>query len=159
MTVVGVSADSGTIVNNGDGTWSFTPDADFNGTVELTYQVSDGTNTISVPGSVNVTPLNDAPVALSGALVVAEDVAHSGQLSASDVDGDVLSYSLSTGPSNGTVVVDGDGSCGAEPHLGQPGHHAGRRPLLLRHSARAAHWRTAGDTDPRRSCRYRCPVR
>ncbi|MFG1311988.1 cadherin-like domain-containing protein, partial [Xanthobacter tagetidis] len=56
-------ASGGTLVYSG-GTFTFTPDADFNGPASFTYTVSDGkggTDTATV--AVSVTPVNDAPVA------------------------------------------------------------------------------------------------
>ncbi|MCQ4349190.1 Ig-like domain-containing protein [Pseudomonas stutzeri] len=70
------SGTGGTAVLNADGTVTFTPDADFNGVV-------------------NVAPVNDAPVAQNDAVTVSEDVPFSSSISLlandSDVDGDSLS--------------------------------------------------------------------
>ena len=43
LSVENLSSDSGTITDNGNGTYTFTPNADFNGQVNLSYDVSDGT--------------------------------------------------------------------------------------------------------------------
>ena len=65
LTVSAVSDPAnGTAVVNPDGTVTYTPDPDFNGTDTFTYTVSDGnggtdTGTITV----DVTPVNDDPVA------------------------------------------------------------------------------------------------
>ncbi|HNJ87605.1 MAG TPA: cadherin-like domain-containing protein, partial [Agitococcus sp.] len=42
LSVINLQATDGSLVDNQDGTFSFTPDANFNGTVNITYQVSDG---------------------------------------------------------------------------------------------------------------------
>lgn len=64
LTIISVSdPDHGTAVLNPDGTITYTPDADYNGTDTFMYTVSDGrggTNTATV--TVTVTPANDAPV-------------------------------------------------------------------------------------------------
>ena len=67
VTVVG-GATNGTIFDNGNGTYTFTPAHDFNGTATFTYTVTDGqspalTDTATV--SINVAAVNDAPVALN----------------------------------------------------------------------------------------------
>ncbi|MDF0599083.1 Ig-like domain-containing protein, partial [Psychromarinibacter halotolerans] len=59
------TAGHGTIVQNADGTLSYVPDADFNGSDSFSYTLSDGrggTDTATV--SVTVAPDNDAPVAV-----------------------------------------------------------------------------------------------
>eukprot|EP00906_Rhabdomonas_costata_P018864 RCo027487 len=71
------SGTGGTAVLNSDGTVTFTPNADFNGTANFTYTVSDGLLTSNAATvNVTVTPVNDAPVQTSGtiaALTVNED--------------------------------------------------------------------------------------
>lgn len=59
---------NGTVVDNGDGTLTYTPDADFNGSDSFTYDISDG-NGENATGTVNVTidAVNDLPVADAGA--------------------------------------------------------------------------------------------
>ena len=42
ITIANLTATNGAIVNNGDGNYTFTPAANFNGTVNLSYSVSDG---------------------------------------------------------------------------------------------------------------------
>lgn len=66
---------NGTAVDNGDGTVTYTPNADFNGSDSFTYTISDGqggTDTATV--NVTVNAVNDAPSFTSGGNVtVAED--------------------------------------------------------------------------------------
>ncbi|MBK9081563.1 MAG: tandem-95 repeat protein [Rhizobiales bacterium] len=69
--------------------------------------VSDGNGgvtTVTVP--VTVTPVNDAPVASAPPATTAEDTPVSGAITASDVDGDTLSFATTTPPAHGTVTVD-----------------------------------------------------
>ncbi len=102
----------GTVVVNSDGSFTYTPTANFNGSDSFTYAVSDGTATVERTMTVTVAPVNDAPVASSGSFATAEDTAFSGNLPAAiDVDGDALTYAAgSTAPAHGTVVVNSDGS-------------------------------------------------
>ncbi|NVJ90007.1 MAG: cadherin-like domain-containing protein, partial [Methylocystaceae bacterium] len=84
----------GTIVDNHDGTLTFTPDADWNGETDFIYTISDGNgDTDTAKVTIDVDGVNDAPVALTESIEATEDgAAVSGQLDASDVDGDTLSY-------------------------------------------------------------------
>merc|ERR1711879_1004239 len=92
LSVQNLSADGGTLTDNGDGTWSFTPDENFNGEVNLSYDVSDGTTTTATTGTIEVAEVNDAadvsaPTSFSmnedGTITISED---SLLANASDVD-------------------------------------------------------------------------
>jgi hypothetical protein len=74
-----------------DGSFVYTPTLNFNGLVTFTYHADDGligSNLALV--TLNVTPVNDAPVAENQAITTAEDTAYNGVLSANDVDDDPL---------------------------------------------------------------------
>ncbi len=105
-------AANGTVTVNGNGSFIYVPNANFNGTDAFTYTVSDGnggSSTYTV--TVNVANVNDVPVGANGAATTAEDVVLNGNLpAATDLDGDTLTYALATGPANGTVVVNANGS-------------------------------------------------
>ncbi|NMS58634.1 cadherin-like domain-containing protein, partial [Vibrio parahaemolyticus] len=60
----------GVLTDNGDGTYSFAPNENFNGDVNFTFDVSDGTDTVTANIDVSVTPENDPPVAGSTAYTV-----------------------------------------------------------------------------------------
>ncbi|EAQ24050.1 beta strand repeat-containing protein [Roseovarius sp. 217] len=111
------SGTGGTAVLNGDGTVTFTPDADFNGAAEFTYTVTDGTATTeAVTASLTVTAVNDAPVVAGEVLTAtAEDTAITYAAADllgndSDVDGDTLSIASVTSGTGGTAVLNGDGT-------------------------------------------------
>ena len=59
---------------------------------------------------ITVNSVNDAPVAQAGTLTTDEDTDASGRVSASDVDGDSLTYSVVTQPTHGSVTLNPDGS-------------------------------------------------
>lgn len=116
LEVVGatVPADQGTVVNNGDGTLTFTPAENYNGPAEITYTITDG-NGGTDEGIVNVTvnPVNDDPVAVDDIETTDEDVAVVVDLlgNDTDVDGDTLELaSVSVDPAFGTVEDNGDGT-------------------------------------------------
>ncbi|KAI9549349.1 hypothetical protein GHT06_003715 [Daphnia sinensis] len=119
----------GTIVVNADGTFTFTPVANFNGTVPvITYMVSDGNGgTDTGDLAITVTAVNDVPVALDDVVTTPEDSPVSGNVltNDTDVEGNTLTvsgYSIvgitgpftigtpATIPSIGTIVVNADGS-------------------------------------------------
>ena len=61
LTVVSASATNGTVVVNANGTITFTPNANFNGSATITYTISDGqggTSIATIPVTVNA--VNDA---------------------------------------------------------------------------------------------------
>ncbi|WP_108811397.1 Ig-like domain-containing protein [Sphingorhabdus sp. Alg231-15] len=112
LTVTDATSPNGTVVINPDGTITFTPDPDFNGPTTITYTISDGnggTSTATV--TVDVTPVNDAPVVTPDVAATPEDtpVTLSPLDNASDVDGDPLIISSATAP-NGTVTINPDGT-------------------------------------------------
>jgi len=75
LTAVLVSGPShGTLTLNSNGSFTYTPAADFNGSDSFTYKANDGqadSNTATV--SITVTPVNDAPVATGDSYTTAED--------------------------------------------------------------------------------------
>ncbi len=102
---------SGTVTVNANRTFTYTPTGNANGTDTFTFKVSDGTadsNTATI--SITVNPVNDPPVAQAASLATDEDTALSGQLNASDIDGDTLSYALVAQPGSGTVTVNANGT-------------------------------------------------
>ncbi len=114
VSVTGVSnAVNGTVSLDLLGNIVFTPDADFNGLASFDYTIADG-NGGSDTGTVNVTvnAVNDAPVAVDDAVATDEDAGLNGSVAGndSDVDGDALTFALGTGPANGSLVFNADGS-------------------------------------------------
>ncbi len=97
---------------NADGTVTYTPDADFNGTDEFTYTISDGnggTSTATV--TVTVNGVNDAPNAVDDTASTSKDAAIAVNVVSndSDIDGDSLTVeSIDTTNTTGLVtLVDG----------------------------------------------------
>jgi VCBS repeat-containing protein len=112
--VVGPS--NGTLVLNSDGTFTYNPDADFNGTDAFTYEISDGNGAVSQAiVSIAVNPVNDAPVAVGDSMAVNQGgsmaMTEAGLLANdTDVDGDALQLVGFTQPAQGSVVQDVDGN-------------------------------------------------
>ncbi len=109
-----IASGSGTLVDNGDGTWSYTPAADDDTSVSFSYTVTDGSLTAVGSASLDITPVNDAPVAISDAFTVNEGSATNLNLvgNDSDIDGVVnpASIVISGIPTNGSIVVNTNGT-------------------------------------------------
>ena len=56
-----LASGSGALVDNADGTWTFTPTTDWNGAVGFAFDVSDGTTSTANTASLTVTAVNDVP--------------------------------------------------------------------------------------------------
>ncbi|MBO6949191.1 MAG: tandem-95 repeat protein, partial [Rhodospirillales bacterium] len=115
--------DNGTIVDNGDGTFTFTPDADWNGETDFNYTITDGnggtstaTVTIDVEGVTEPTDEADDPTLSSGSVTGAEDTAIALDISASltDLDGsETLSVTINNIPDGSSLnfgTNNGNGS-------------------------------------------------
>jgi VCBS repeat-containing protein len=115
---VTVDEAAGNLVNNGDGTWSFTPASGYNGTVTFDVVVTDSELDTPTTATLKVTPvevINTDPVAEADLLVANEgDEIVSGQLVASDVDGDELTFTQVGEPVAG-LTINADGSYTFDP--------------------------------------------
>ena len=90
------------------GAYTYTPGANYNGADSFKVAVTDPSGLAVVQTvTVGVNAVNDAPVADAAAVISTdEDTAVSGQVVASDIDGDTLGYAVSTGPAHGTLTLD-----------------------------------------------------
>ena len=121
-----------------DGSFTYTPPPNFNGTTSFTYDVAttiagvcpppptgEGTATVTI----TVTPVNDAPAAVADSFTALKDrtlnVAAPGVLANdSDIDGDPLTADRTSSPSHGVVNLSGDGSFSYTPDAGYVGSDA-----------------------------------
>jgi hypothetical protein len=118
----------GSITDNGDGTISFTPAPNFNGTVNLSCTATDdkGASTMtSATIVVGVTPVNDAPVAHDDTAEVDQNSTVNIPVLANDtdVDGDALTPGnfTSISPSGSNVTANLDGTVAFTPPSGYTG--------------------------------------
>lgn len=119
-------AENGTVVLNSDGTFTYTPDPGFTGPDQFLYTANDGFRDATSDGIVTlvvtepVPPTNTAPVAVdddfgegfSGANVLDNDT---------DAEGDTLTATLESGTTNGSVVLNSDGTFSYTPDVGYSG--------------------------------------
>jgi VCBS repeat-containing protein len=136
LTVVGIDAlpALGDLVWADDGSFTYTPDTDEDGdrdgaTVDdvFTYRVSDGAIEVAAQVEITILPVNDAPRGLGEAFVTDEDAPFVAGIDDSvldndvDVEGDAFTAVLILEPSNGSLVLNADGSFTYTPDLNYHG--------------------------------------
>ena len=119
LTAIGltISSGNGTLVDNVDGTWNYTPVADDDTAVSFTYDISDGTATINTgSAALDITPVNDAPVAVDDVASTNEDTVLNSTVDLdfndTDVDLDALMVVAGTFATTqgGSITIAADGS-------------------------------------------------
>jgi Ca2+-binding RTX toxin-like protein len=121
LSAADITADHGTIVDNGDGTVTFTPAADYNGEVTFTYTVSDGnggtasgTATMDLAGvadspsldGVNVSGDEDSAIALDISAGLTDDSESLSIVIGGVPEGAVLSAGMDNGDGTWTLSAD-----------------------------------------------------
>jgi len=100
-------ASNGDVSISGD-SFTYTPNSGFSGSDSFTYRAGDGQASDTATVSVSVEETNAAPTANDVSVSTDEDTSVSGSFDASDPDGDTLTYSIVSSPSNGDVTTSGD---------------------------------------------------
>jgi hypothetical protein len=107
----------GTVTLASDGSFVYSPAANFNGGDSFSYTVNDGTTDSNVAiVTLAVDAVNDAPLAASESYEVDQDtplivpLATGVLANDSDVDGDALNAVLITEPRHGSITLNDDGS-------------------------------------------------
>ena len=107
------SPSNGTLTLRADGSFTYTPNKDFNGTDTFTYAISDGNGgTATATVTIIVKAVNDAPVAKdltgeSDQVTTPEDTPKDITLEASDIDSNNLTFGIVDGPARGTLSGSG----------------------------------------------------
>ncbi len=99
-----IATGAGQLVDNLDGTWTYTPAADDDTAVTFDYTITDGTDSVAGSASLDITPLNDAPVLDSAGITVSEG--QSVTLSAADfgiTDPDSAAFTFTPGSVSGGI--------------------------------------------------------
>ncbi|WP_435274523.1 Ig-like domain-containing protein [Psychrobium sp. nBUS_13] len=84
----------------------YTPNSDFNGQDSFIIAAADEGGRTTQVFTVEVTAINDIPVIDGDSVIFSGVETKKGMLSATDIDGDTLTYSIETEPKNGTLTVD-----------------------------------------------------
>lgn len=116
---------NGTLTDNGDGTFTYSPNAGFEGTDSFTYNLSDGLET-SATVTAEIEVANSAPVAAADHYTVDHDrvlTVAAGDLLVNDLDfnGDPLTVALVQDVSHGALTLNADGSFTYTPQAGFTG--------------------------------------
>jgi hypothetical protein len=102
-----------------DGTFEYVPNAGFSGTDSFTYQASDGIDTDTATVTIDVS--NTAPLANDSSESVLHDQVLSSEVTATDDDGDTLTFAVVTNPANGVLEFNSDGTYTYTPATGYSG--------------------------------------
>ncbi|MHC2000252.1 cadherin-like domain-containing protein [Methylobacterium sp. CM6241] len=87
LAVTNLRADHGTVTITG-GTFTLTPDADYNGLVTLSYDVGDGTAITAATRALTLASVNDAPVATDDVIEVVQRNSVASGVLGNDIDPD-----------------------------------------------------------------------
>jgi hypothetical protein len=123
-----LASGSGNLTDHGDGTWTFTPTANWSGAVSFDFEVEDASNQVSATASLTVDAVNDTPVVTPIDLgTVTEDsprlITQAELLAgASDADGDTLTVrNLTVTSGSGSLTDLGGGTWRYTPALDENG--------------------------------------
>lgn len=97
---------------NSNGSFTYTPLANFNGTDAFTYRVCDSGNLCAeAQVSLNIAAINDAPVAQTDALMLDEDTNLTADLSLNDleIENEALTYTLTSNAQHGSLALSNAG--------------------------------------------------
>lgn len=114
----------GSLTLNADGTFDYTPPADFSGSAQFDYIATEGgANSNAATVTIDVAAVDDDPVAVNDAYATNGDttlnVAAAGVLANDgDADGDTITAALVSAATNGTVTLNADGSFSYVPNVG-----------------------------------------
>jgi VCBS repeat-containing protein len=102
---------------NANGTFTYTPSANYSGSDTFTYHANDGTGNSNIATvTITVSPVNDAPVAVNNAYNTNEDtplivaLANSVLVNDTDLEGNTLTAIPDVGPANGTLTLNANGT-------------------------------------------------
>ena len=105
-------AENGTVTINSDGSFTYTPNENFNGTDTFEYKVSDGIKSANQVVTVTVNAINDAPEATDLSSTFSINEWHSLEINLDnhifDVDNEVLWFSVESGLDSGDYSINGN---------------------------------------------------
>ncbi len=91
-----ISSGAGSLIDNGDGSWTYTPGVNDDTSVSFVYNITDGQAITSNSVTLDILPLNDAPVTVNSSFTTDEDIPLQNLdilSNVSDVDSNTLSIS------------------------------------------------------------------
>ncbi len=103
--VLNTTTTNGVLALASNGSFVYTPNANFNGTDSFTYHANDGqADSSTVTVTITVSPVNDAPVAQNLSLTTPENTPITSGVVATDVDGNALTFATTSNTTNGTLT-------------------------------------------------------
>ena len=141
LTAVGAPA-HGSVSFVADGTITYTPSANYNGTDSFTYAVTSGGVTETATITINVAAVNDAPVATNDAATTPINTAINNiavLANDTDVDGDALTVTAATlaNPALGALTINANGTLNFTPAANVTG------PVAINYTIADGHGGTA----------------
>lgn len=120
------NVNNGSLVLGNDGSFTYIPSVNFNGTDTFTYEINDGFGgTSQATATITINAINDVPIAIADAYILNEDSVLTKQISDvdnllsndSDIDGDTLSVNPVpiSSVANGSLSLNSDGSFSYTP--------------------------------------------
>lgn len=103
---LGSAASNGLFALNADGTFTYTPKENFAGQDTVTVTATDGSLSTDAVLTFTVNNINDAPTLTSQSITVTTSTTTEGSLTFNDADGDTVTVSLVTPPTNGALTLD-----------------------------------------------------
>lgn len=103
---LGSAASNGLFALNADGTFTYTPKENFAGQDTVIVTATDGSLSTDAVLTFTVNNVNDAPTLTSQSITVTTSTTTEGSLTFNDADGDTVTVSLVTPPTNGTLTLD-----------------------------------------------------
>jgi VCBS repeat-containing protein len=130
--VLAAGPSHGTLVLNANGSFTYTPAANYSGSDNFTYRASDGTDLSNLATvDITISPVNDPPLAVDDSATGAIDTpltfdGASGnpprlEANDTDVEGGPLSIASVQNALHGNAVVNGDGTVTFTPEAGYSG--------------------------------------
>lgn len=107
LTFITASATSnGVFALNADGSFTYTPADNFNGTDIALVQVSDGDLSNTAELTFNITAINDAPSLVTTNVTVTSLTVKTGTIEVLDIDGDEITFAVINEPETGEISLD-----------------------------------------------------
>ncbi|MFM9961234.1 MAG: beta strand repeat-containing protein [Planctomycetaceae bacterium] len=108
---------NGSLTLNPNGSFSYSPNANFNGSDSFTFKTNDGSlDSATATVSLSIAAVNDAPIANAASFSGTEDTTLNGTLTGSDIEGSALTFFVVTGPANGSLTLNAEGTFSYSPN-------------------------------------------
>ena len=111
ITALSLTSGLGTLFDNGNGTWTYTPAANDDSAASFSYTASDGTLSASSTASLDITPVNDAPSGTTSTITALQNTAYilaATDFGFHDIDGNALAaVKIGSTPLAGTLTNNG----------------------------------------------------